>query len=65
MRQAAEKTIGNWRLIDTTLYVTLEPCAMCAGALVNARLLVWFMDVPDPKAGAVDSLFRSHTDGRV
>jgi tRNA(adenine34) deaminase len=50
--------LGSWRLDECTLYVTLEPCAMCAGALVNARLgrLVYAAD--DPKAGAVRSCFQ-------
>jgi tRNA(adenine34) deaminase len=55
LRQAA-KTIGGWRLTRVTLYCTLEPCAMCAGAMVQARLpmLVWATD--DPKAGAGGSV---------
>ena len=57
IREAAA-FLGNWRVLDTTLYVTLEPCAMCAGALVNARVTRLVYGCPDPKAGAVDSLFR-------
>jgi tRNA(adenine34) deaminase len=55
MRQAAH-AVGNWRLDDVTLYCTLEPCSMCAGAMVQARLpvLVWATD--DPKAGAGGSI---------
>ena len=64
MRQAAEK-VGNWRLIDTTLYVTLEPCPMCAGALVNGRVSRVVYGCADPKAGAVDSLFTLVTDQRL
>ena len=64
IREAAA-FLGNWRVLDTTLYVTLEPCAMCAGALVNARVTRLVYGCPDPKAGAVDSLFRLPTDGRL
>jgi tRNA(adenine34) deaminase len=55
----------SWRLPDVTLYVTLEPCPMCAGALVNARVprVVWGCD--DPKAGAVTTLFNIGTDPRL
>ena len=55
MRQASQ-TLGGWRLIGVTLYCTLEPCAMCAGAMIQARLprLVWAAD--DPKAGAGGSV---------
>jgi tRNA(adenine34) deaminase len=55
MRQAAQ-TLGGWRLVGVTLYCTLEPCAMCAGAMIQARLphLVWAAD--DPKAGAGGSV---------
>jgi tRNA(adenine34) deaminase len=55
IRQAAE-AIGHWRLLDTTLYVTLEPCAMCAGAIVLARIPHVVYGTPDPKAGAAGSV---------
>jgi len=50
--------LGQWRLDECTMYVTLEPCAMCAGAMVNARLGWLVYGATDPKAGAVDSVFR-------
>lgn len=56
MRDAAA-VIGSWRLDDCVLYVTLEPCAMCAGAMVNARLPRVIFGTADPKAGAVESHF--------
>jgi tRNA(adenine34) deaminase len=56
MRDAAE-LLGQWRLDDCTMYVTLEPCAMCAGAAVNARLGRLVYGADDPKAGAVTSHF--------
>jgi tRNA(adenine34) deaminase len=55
IRQAAQ-AIGHWRLLDTTLYVTLEPCAMCAGAIVLARIPHVVYGTPDPKAGAAGSV---------
>ena len=55
MRDAA-KAIGNYRLIDCTLYVTLEPCAMCAGAMIHARLDRVVYATADPKAGACGSV---------
>ena len=64
LREAAQ-TRGLWRLDDTVLYVTLEPCAMCAGALVNARVRELVFGAWDPKAGAVDSLFGICTDPRL
>lgn len=56
LRQAAAR-IGNYRLPGTTLYVTLEPCAMCAGAIIHARVQRLVFGAPDPKAGAVYSLY--------
>ena len=55
LREAA-KTLGHWRLSDCALYVTLEPCAMCAGAAVLARIDLVVFAAPDPKAGAVRSV---------
>jgi tRNA(adenine34) deaminase len=62
--QAAE-AIGNWRLEACTLYVTLEPCPMCAGAAVLARLPRVVYGAADPKAGAVTTLFRLLDDPRL
>ena len=56
LREASEK-IGGWRLLDTILYVTLEPCAMCAGAIVLARVPRVVYATTDPKAGAAGSVF--------
>ena len=56
IREAGKK-LGHWRLSDCTLYVTVEPCPMCAGALVMGRLRRVVYGVPDAKAGAVESLF--------
>jgi tRNA(adenine34) deaminase len=55
IRAAAER-LGGWRLPDTVLYVTLEPCAMCAGAIVLARIPMVVFGTPDPKAGAAGSV---------
>jgi tRNA(adenine34) deaminase len=55
IRAAAEK-LGGWRLPGTALYVTLEPCAMCAGAIVLARIPTVVFGAPDPKAGAAGSV---------
>jgi tRNA(adenine34) deaminase len=54
--RAAAEAIGHWRLLDTTIYVTLEPCAMCAGAIVLARIPRVVYGTPDPKAGAAGSV---------
>jgi tRNA(adenine34) deaminase len=54
--RAAAETLGGWRLPDTTLYVTLEPCAMCAGAIVLARIPIVVYGAADPKAGAAGSV---------
>jgi tRNA(adenine34) deaminase len=53
--QQAAKTIGNYRLIDADLYVTLEPCAMCAGAIVHSRIRHLYFGAHEPKSGAVCS----------
>ncbi len=57
--------LGRWRLSDCTLYVTLEPCVMCAGALQQARLGRLVYGASDPKAGAVDSLYQVLSDPRL
>ena len=57
LRQAAKK-LGNYRIKDTTLYVTLEPCAMCVGAMIHARIRRLVFGACDPKAGAVVSVFK-------
>jgi tRNA(adenine34) deaminase len=57
--------LDRWRLIDCDLYVTLEPCIMCAGAIVQARLRSVTYGAPDPKAGAVESLYQVLSDGRL
>ncbi len=57
MRSAA-KAIGNYRLIESELYVTLEPCAMCAGAMIHARLGRLVYGAADPKAGAAGSVLQ-------
>jgi tRNA(adenine34) deaminase len=64
MREAG-RALGSWRLLDCTLYVTLEPCPMCAGAMVQARLPRVVYGCTDPKAGAVDTLFQLCTDVRL
>jgi tRNA(adenine34) deaminase len=53
---AASSTLGSWRLVDCTLYVTLEPCAMCVGAMVHARLARVVYGARDPKTGACGSI---------
>ncbi len=64
IRQAG-KARGSWRLDGCTLYVTLEPCPMCAGAIVNGRLDRVVYGCTDPKAGAVETLFRLCGDRRL
>jgi tRNA(adenine34) deaminase len=61
----AGKTVGEWRLLDCTLVVTLEPCPMCAGAIVNARVPRLVYGCDDPKAGAVRTLFQLCDDARL
>lgn len=60
LREAGRK-LGQWRLSGATLYVTVEPCPMCAGALVMARIARLVYGAPDSKAGGVDSLFNITT----
>lgn len=62
--QAAE-AIGDWRLEDCTLYATLEPCPMCAGAILQARIPIVVYGARDPKAGAVDSMYDLLRDTRL
>ncbi|MBI4455202.1 MAG: nucleoside deaminase [Acidobacteria bacterium] len=57
MREAA-RALGNYRLVDCDLYVTLESCAMCAGAMVHARIRRLFYGAADPKGGAIESTQR-------
>ena len=62
--QAAE-SLGSWRLENCALYVTLEPCVMCAGAIVQARIPLVIYGATDAKAGGVHSLFRLLNDARL
>ncbi len=64
LTQAAEE-LGSWRLEDCTLYVTLEPCPMCAGAILQSRVPRVVYGTGDPKAGACDSLFKLLSDSRL
>ncbi|MBI4883021.1 MAG: nucleoside deaminase [Actinobacteria bacterium] len=64
LRDAAA-VVGHWRLTECTLYVTLEPCLMCAGALVNARIGRVVYGAIDPKAGAIASLYQVCADARL
>jgi tRNA(adenine34) deaminase len=64
LRQAAE-TLGNYRLTGAELYVTLEPCIMCAGAIIQARLVRVVFGALDPKCGAVASLYQVLSDNRL
>ena len=61
----AAAALQSWRLEDTTLYVTLEPCPMCAGAILQARIPTVVYGAADPKAGAVESLFQMLGDPRL
>ena len=62
--RAAAQVIGHWR-VEATLYVTQEPCPMCAGAIVNARVARLVYGCPNPKAGAVTTLYQIPTDARL
>lgn len=64
LRDTARR-LGDWRLGDVTLVVTLEPCPMCAGALVNARVARVVYGCADPKAGAITTMFGIGTDERL
>lgn len=64
IRQAAA-ALGGWRLSGCSMYVTLEPCSMCAGAIVLARLDALYIGTPDPKSGACVSLSQITTDSRL
>ena len=64
LREAA-RAIGNYRLVGATLYATVEPCAMCCGAALQARVARVVYGAPDPKAGAVRSLHRLLDDERL
>ena len=55
--RAASQAVENYRLVDTTLYVTLEPCVMCAGALIHARVKRVVFGATDPRTGAAGSMF--------
>jgi tRNA(adenine34) deaminase len=59
MRQAAER-VGNYRLTGATLYVTIEPCQMCVGAMIHGRVGRLVYGAPEPKAGAIESAMRAH-----
>ena len=61
----AGRNYGGWRLVDCTLVVTLEPCPMCAGAIVNARIPRLVYGCDDPKAGAVRTLYQLCNDERL
>lgn len=59
------QNLGSWRLEDCDLYVTLEPCIMCSGAIINSRIHRVIYAAPDPKAGAVTSLYQLLQDKRL
>jgi tRNA(Arg) A34 adenosine deaminase TadA len=61
--RAAAHAVGNYRLTGATLYVTVEPCLMCVGAMVHARVAVVVYGAPEPKAGAIQSMTKAHELG--
>jgi tRNA(adenine34) deaminase len=61
----AAQALNSWRLLDCVLYVTLEPCPMCAGAIVQARLPTVIFGAADPKAGACETLYQITSDPRL
>lgn len=64
LREAARK-LGNYRMPDATLFATLEPCAMCCGAVIQARLARVVYGAPDARAGAIESVYRLLDDPRL
>jgi tRNA(adenine34) deaminase len=64
LRDAA-RAVGSWRILDAVMYITLEPCAMCAGAIVLARVPRVVFSTPDPKAGAAGSVFNILEEPRL
>ena len=58
--RAAARGLGNYRLVGTTMYVTIEPCLMCVGAMVHARVGTLVFGAPEPKSGAIVSSCRAH-----
>ena len=63
--RAAGKKLDNYRLLNTTLYVTIEPCIMCAGAMIHARISRLVFGASDPKAGALTSRYHVGGDGKL
>lgn len=63
--QAAAKAKNNWRLSDCTLYVTLEPCILCVGAITQSRIGRVVYGTPDPKAGAIESVYQIFQDRKL
>lgn len=63
--ERAARELGRWRLSDACVYVTLEPCAMCAGLMVNARVGRCVFGASDPKAGALGTLYDLSADARL
>ena len=63
--ESASSALGSWRLNDCALYVTLEPCIMCVGAILQARISRLVFGCADPKGGAVESLYRLCEDPRL
>ena len=63
--RAAGRVVGNYRLLSSTLYVTIEPCVMCMGAIIHARVARLVFGAPDPKWGAAGSLYDLARDGRL
>lgn len=64
IRKACE-SLGRWRLNDCSMYVTLEPCAMCAGAIIQSRIKTLYIGTFDPRAGACGSVFNITQDERL